>query len=176
MSLTTSTFSVSNCASGNTLAKIEDILWHPEQPVAGDAFNLTIVYDLYSELVSGTAKYTYKYNGLPFAPTFSDLCLETECPKSSGFHVEESLSTWPSLSGSLVSQIQWLNQDSELVWCVELNYKSSFDQYFFQNQSDSSDTSGSSSSASSSSSSSSGTSSSSSSSGSSSSSSGSSSS
>jgi hypothetical protein len=112
---------LSSCGGPNDQAAILNITHSPEQPNPGDTFVLSVAYDLKSSVTGGIATYSYKVNGLPFSPTVDQLCSQTECPKEPGIYVETTKSTWPSFSGSIVSKIQWTNQENEPVWCLQMN-------------------------------------------------------
>jgi hypothetical protein len=105
-------------------ASITGFGFTPSNPVGGDATELWVAYDLKSNLTGGNAKYSVTLNGLPFTPTVDDLCTQTSCPKAIGVYNETSKSTFPSgVSGKIISKIQWENQDSQPVWCLESTFK-----------------------------------------------------
>ena len=118
---------LSNCGGSHDGAQILNMSWSPQVVSPGVDTELTIGYALDQPFTGGKAKYTYKVNGLPFAPTYEDLCTQTECPKESGDHVEVSKSTWPDFSGSLVSTISWTNQNGLPLWCIQMNVGASED-------------------------------------------------
>jgi hypothetical protein len=96
----------------------------PSTPVAGDPTELWVAYDLKSPITEGNATYSFTLNGIPFSPTTDDLCTQTECPKEIGTYNETSKSTFPSgISGKLVTTIQWTNQDTQPVWCLETTFR-----------------------------------------------------
>jgi len=123
--LLAATVSLRDCGNPATdQAAITGFGFSPSNPNPGDATELWVAYDLKSALTGGTATYSFTLNGLPFTPTVDDLCTQTECPKDVGTYNETSHSTFPSgVSGKLVSKIQWKNQDSQPVWCLESTFR-----------------------------------------------------
>lgn len=116
--------SVRDCGNGLGRAALLSIDSTPAQPKAGQNVTLSVVYDLPAPAVtSGTATYSYAINNIPFSPTTVDLCTQTACPIEPGVHNETSVSEFPSISGKIVTQIAWHDQDGELVWCVETTWK-----------------------------------------------------
>lgn len=97
----------------------------PVSPKAGDNVTLWVAYDLPAPAVTnGTAIYSFSLNGIPFAPTVDPLCTQTECPIDVGVHNETSSSIFPSgITGKIVSQIAWRDQDDALLWCVETTWR-----------------------------------------------------
>jgi hypothetical protein len=96
----------------------------PSNPVPGDLTELWVTYDLKTPITGGTSTYSVTLNGIPFPATKEDLCTQTSCPKDIGSYNETSHSTFPSgVSGKIISKIQWKNQDSQPVWCLESTFK-----------------------------------------------------
>jgi len=122
--LLASSVSLRDCGNPNTdKATITGMGFSPNSPVAGDPTELWVSYDLKSPITGGTATYSATFNGIPFNPTVEDLCTQTSCPKAIGVYNETSKSTFPSVSGKIVSKIQWKDQDSQPVWCLESTFK-----------------------------------------------------
>jgi hypothetical protein len=117
--------SLRDCGNPSTdQAQITGMGFYPPNPVAGQETELWVAYDLKSNLTSGKATYSASLNGIPIPPTTEDLCTQTSCPKDIGVYNETSKSTFPSgLSGKIVSKIQWTNQDSQPVWCLETTFR-----------------------------------------------------
>jgi hypothetical protein len=98
--------------------------FNPSNPMPGTNTTLWVAYDLKTPITGGIAKYSVTLNGIPFTPTTDDLCTQTVCPKSIGTYNESSSSLFPnSISGKIVSKIQWTNQDNLPVWCLESTFK-----------------------------------------------------
>lgn len=117
--------SLRDCGNPSTdQAAITGFGFSPSTPNPGDPTELWVAYDLKTPLTSGTATYSFSLNGIPFSPTVDDLCTQTVCPKEVGFNNETSKSTFPTgVSGKIVSKIQWTNQDSQPVWCLESTFR-----------------------------------------------------
>ena len=116
--------SLRDCGNGLGRATILSMESAPDVPVKGQNVSLWINYDLPEPAITGgTATYTVKLNGLPFSPTVDDLCTQTACPIEPGVHNESSSSEWGGgISGKIVSQILWRDQNDALVWCVETTW------------------------------------------------------
>lgn len=71
---------------------------------------------------AGTAKYTIQLNGIPFQSS-EPLCTQTDCPKLAGEHIEQSLGTFPDVSGKLVSTVSWYTESGQQIWCVESTFR-----------------------------------------------------
>lgn len=117
--------SIRDCGEGMGRAALLSFDSQPVSPKAGDNVTLWVAYDLPAPAVtSGTATYSFSLNGIPFAPTVDPLCTQTACPIDVGLHNETSSSVFPSgVSGKIVSQIAWRDQDDALLWCVETVWK-----------------------------------------------------
>ncbi len=119
------TVTLRDCGNPTTdQSKITGMGFSPENPVGGDPTELWVAYDLKTPLTGGTTTYSVNLNGIPFSPTVDDLCTQTTCPKEIGLYNETSKSTFPDgISGKIVTKIQWKNQDSQPVWCLETTFK-----------------------------------------------------
>lgn len=97
----------------------------PEPPIPGQDATLWFYYQVPDGLnvTAGTAKYSITFNGIPFTPTAEDLCTQVKCPLVPGIYNLSSTSQFPSVSGKIVSKIQWYNEDGALLLCSELTEK-----------------------------------------------------
>ena len=125
IALGASLMSIRDCGNGKGRATLIGFDSQPSIPVPGQNVSLWVAYDLPApEITGGTATYKLTYNGIPFPNTVNPLCDETICPKPVGFNNETSSSEFPSgLSGKIVSQILWNDQNNDVVWCVETVWK-----------------------------------------------------
>lgn len=113
-----------DCGDGLGRAALLGFGSSPDAPKPGDNTTLWIAYDLPAPgITAGTATYSFSLNGIPFTPTVEDLCTQTPCPKTPGLYNETSWSTFPSISGKIVSQIEWRDPDDTLIWCVENTWR-----------------------------------------------------
>ena len=117
--------SIKDC--GNGLGRATNLTFdsQPPTPVVGDNITMWVGYTIDApEITGGTTTYKVTLNGLPFPPTVKNLCEETTCPKKIGFNNESSWSVYTGgVSGKVVSQISWKDQNDALVWCVETTWK-----------------------------------------------------
>ena len=60
-------------------------------------------------------------NYIPFSPTVEALCTNTQCPLTSGPNDRSTSSTWPdSVSGKVVSKIEWNGVDGSQLLCIQI--------------------------------------------------------
>ena len=114
---------IKSCGTGTaTLLGFDS---QPATPVAGDNVTLWVAYTLPSAVTAGNAIYTVTLNGIPFTPTVDELCTQTACPKAANTtYNETSWSIFPSgISGRIVSQIEWTDQNDQTLWCVETSWR-----------------------------------------------------
>jgi hypothetical protein len=77
-------------------------------------------YDVVTPAVSGgSASYSCTLNGIPVMNEVYDLCTQTACPVLEGHHADVSISTVPSITGSLVCKIRWTSVDQEDLLCIQ---------------------------------------------------------
>jgi hypothetical protein len=117
--------SVKQCSGVSGRAKITSLTAVPDTPLPGDNYTLSVVYDLPSPAITGgTAAYSATLNYIPVYSQSYPLCEQTKCPKEVGSNTETSVTTVPTgVSGKLVTQVKWTDQDNNPVWCVETTFK-----------------------------------------------------
>lgn len=119
-----------NCGSSSDLAKNLVISIAPDAAKAGQDVTTTFDYDLDTVITGGTATYGFSFNGIPFSPTVNDLCVEQAggccpdpCPLGIGHHSDKSITTFPSVSGKIITTIKWADQNGSPILCVEWTVK-----------------------------------------------------
>lgn len=113
---------VSDCGAGKSVFTIVDQSFSPEPPVADQPYDYWFYYSVPDgvNIDAGTAKYSLSLNGIPFTPTTEDLCTQTTCPKTPGYHNESSTDTWPSgISGKVVTKLEWFDSSGNLLLCSQ---------------------------------------------------------
>jgi hypothetical protein len=117
--------SVKQCSGFTGRATVTSLTGFPDTPLPGDNFTLSVLYDLPSPAITGgTAAYSATLNYIPVYSETYPLCDQTSCPKEVGSNTETSVTTVPSgISGKLVTQVKWTDQDNNPVWCVETTFK-----------------------------------------------------
>jgi hypothetical protein len=98
----------------------------PAVPAPGDNVTLWVNYQIPgAPVTNGTATYKVTLNGVPFPATIDPLCSQTNCPKETNVDYNEtSWSIFPSgISGKIVSEVSWKDQDNALLWCVETTWR-----------------------------------------------------
>ena len=98
----------------------------PDPAVKGQNSTLALSLDNPSQVLAGTATYSFIYNFIPLTPEVKDLCLEVPggCPIKSG--ILDTTSSYlidPSLSGTLVLKIQWKDTVNTELLCISVSMK-----------------------------------------------------
>lgn len=117
---------VSDCGVGKSIFTIQDQSFSPSPPTAGQPYDYWFTYTVPDGVTvdAGTSKYSLTLNGLPFTPQVDDLCTQTACPKTSGFHNESSTDTWPSgISGKITTKLEWFDGNGNLLLCSQVTEK-----------------------------------------------------
>ncbi len=120
--LTPTSSTVADCGAGKSLFQIVDQSFSPEPPVADQPYDYWFYYQVPEGVTvdAGTAKYSLSLNGIPFTPSTEDLCSQTTCPKTAGYHNESSTDTWPSgVSGKVVTKLEWFDANGNLLLCSQ---------------------------------------------------------
>ena len=117
------------CSSTGSLAKNFVASISNDAPTQGELVTTTFDFDLDAPIVGGTAYYSATLNGLGPFTSSAPLCDETAktndpCPLLAGHHHEES-TTENSVTGKVVTTIQWMDSDGSEILCVVLTTKSS---------------------------------------------------
>ena len=117
---------ITDCGVGKSVFTIESQGFYPEPPVANEKYDYWFYYTVPNGVTvsSGTAKYSFSLNGIPFSPTTEDLCTQTFCPKTAGSYNESSTDTWPSgISGKIVTKLEWFDANGNLLVCSQTTEK-----------------------------------------------------
>jgi len=118
--------SVSDCSKGASQIKINSMSLLPDPPVKGQNSTLTLDLHVPIEIQAGTATYSFTYNFIPFSPTVEDLCTQVPsgCPITVGpLNLISSFPIDPTLSGTLVSKIEWKDAASLQLLCISISMK-----------------------------------------------------
>ena len=117
-----SSATVADCGQGKSVFQIVDQSFSPEPPVANQPYDYWFTYTVPDgvSVDAGSAVYSVSLNGIPFPATKEDLCVQTSCPKVSGFYNETSTDTWPSgVSGKIVTKLEWFDAAGTLLLCSQ---------------------------------------------------------
>lgn len=116
--------SVESCTNANAIAQnfVPNIT--PDAAHSGDEVTTVFDYDLTAQVVEGaTATYSVSWNFIPIDPTVDSLCADQgaddPCPLAVGHHTDKSVSTFPDLSGYIVSTIEWADAAGNQILCVK---------------------------------------------------------
>jgi hypothetical protein len=120
---------VVDCAAGKSVFQINSQGFGPNPPIVGENATLWIDYTVPEgiNVDSGTAKYSFSLNGIPFSPTVEDLCTQIECPQVPGTYNISSASVWSGgISGKIVSKIQWYDAAGTELLCSQTTFRTGF--------------------------------------------------
>ena len=120
LSLLTSVFGgVAHCGGDFQITELKqspDLYIH-----AGENLTLTLKYIADVEVTQGTAVTTITYNGIPFAPSTTEL---NNLPIAIGEHDGSTWSEFPSgVSGKLVSRVEGYDASERKLLCIESTLK-----------------------------------------------------
>jgi hypothetical protein len=113
---------ITDCSAPTAPFKISRLALRPDPPTPG----LPVVLDLefsnsgpeITPANAGVAATVITLNGLPFSDS-KPLCDDTACPIATGFNNRSSETTWPDVTGKVVSTIRWTDAaDTELL-CIQ---------------------------------------------------------
>ncbi len=117
---------VTDCAAGKSVFQINSQGFGPTPPVVGENATLWIDYTVPEgiNVDSGTAKYSFSLNGIPFSPTVDDLCTQIACPQVPGTYNISSARVWQGgVSGKIVSKIQWYDAKGAELLCSQTTFR-----------------------------------------------------
>lgn len=119
--LATAAATISNCGTPATRFQLTALDFQPASPAPGDTVFMTVEFQNPGSTVSsGTAHRTVSLNGLPIVDETVALCREaTECPLTSGFNNRSSATTWPDVTGKVVSTIRWFDDSAGELLCIK---------------------------------------------------------
>ena len=116
--------STNDCSLATDRFKIEEVMFVPSHPHAGENTTLYLKFVNPSEPVDdGITKTTLTYNFIPFNPSVESLCKNTICPIPSGLSEQASSSLWPNVAGTVTIRTTWLDLDGNQLLCFEIKEK-----------------------------------------------------
>ena len=110
--------SVDNCDT-QSLFKIYNLTMSPSAPVANQNATLYTDYEVFEEIKTGTATYACTLNGIPVLSEKYDICTQTACPITVGLHNDTSIIQVPSITGTLVCKIKWVDSANRQLLCIQ---------------------------------------------------------
>lgn len=125
LALVTSGNTVRDCSSGTSVFKFLEASLTPDPVVRGQDATIFLSCQIPDgvTVTSGTAQYSFSFNGIPFTPTTEDLCSQVLCPLLPGLYSNSTISVFPDVSGKIVSTIKWFDTDKTLLYCLEVTAK-----------------------------------------------------
>lgn len=121
--LNTTTNSVTDCSKGTSVFKFTGGSLLPDPVVPGQDSSITLNLEIPAgtNVNAGTAKYSFSFNGIPFAPTTEDLCSDVACPLLPGPYTNTTTSVFPSgVSGKVTTKIEWFDVANNRLLCADV--------------------------------------------------------
>jgi hypothetical protein len=120
-SLATTAATITDCGSATSRFQLTHLDLFPDPPSPGeDVFMAVEFQNPGGPVSSGTARRTVSLNGLPVVDETVALCPDaTECPLVAGFNNRSATSTWPDVTGKVVSTIRWYDAETTELLCIK---------------------------------------------------------
>jgi hypothetical protein len=121
----TASNSVKDCSAGTSVFKFTggSLLPDPVKPGQDSSITINAEIPAGTSVDAGTAKYSFSFNGIPFSPTTEDLCSDVACPLLPGPYTNTTTSEFPSVSGKVVTKIEWFDTAGIRLLCAEVTAK-----------------------------------------------------
>ena len=123
IALLNATNSVTDCSKGTSVFKFTGGSLLPDPVIPGQDSSITLNAEIPpgTNINGGTAKYSFSFNGIPFAPTTEDLCSDVACPLLPGPYTNTTTSVFPSgVSGKVTTKIEWFDTANNRLLCVDV--------------------------------------------------------
>lgn len=117
------TNSVTDCSKGTSVFKFTGGSLLPDPVIPGQDSSITLNAEIPpgTNVNGGTAKYSFSFNGIPFAPTTEDLCSDVACPLLPGPYTNTTTSVFPSgVSGKVTTKIEWFDVNGNRLLCADV--------------------------------------------------------
>ena len=117
------TNSVTDCSKGTSVFKFTGGSLLPDPVIPGQDSSITLNAEIPpgTNINGGTAKYSFSFNGIPFAPTTEDLCSDVACPLLPGPYTNTTTSVFPSgVSGKVTTKIEWFDVNGNRLLCADV--------------------------------------------------------
>jgi hypothetical protein len=111
---------VKDCGAGSSLFTIKNLDFSPSLPVPGQNGTLHSIYEVPTEITSGTSRYSCTLNGIPVYDEKVDLCTQTACPIVMGTHDDYSISQVPDTTGKVSCKIDWRSPAGNQLMCIQM--------------------------------------------------------
>jgi len=126
LALSSTLGSVTDCSKGASQIKISSMSFQPDPPVKGQNSTLTLDLNVPTDILAGTATYSFTYNFIPLTPEVDDLCSQVPygCPIKAGpLHLVSSYPIDSNLRGTIVAKIEWKDTANLQLLCVSITMK-----------------------------------------------------
>jgi hypothetical protein len=123
LAILNATNSVTDCSKGTSVFKFTGGSLLPDPVVPGQDSSITLNLEIPAgtNVDAGTAKYSFSFNGIPFAPTTEDLCSDVACPLLPGPYTNTTTSVFPSgVSGKVTTKIEWFDVANNRLLCADV--------------------------------------------------------
>lgn len=118
--LTLASATIRNCNTSSVF-QITQLALVPDPPVIGEPVAMQLAFVNPSPVYNGTVVSSITLNYAPFPTSVSPLCNETACPIPAGSQDRSTKSTWPAITGRVVTKLEWMNGDDVLL-CIHTDF------------------------------------------------------
>lgn len=121
VAIATATASITSCGTAAARLQLTRLELFPDPPTPGGEVFMAVEFENPGAPVAyGTAKRTATLNGLPVIDETVGLCPDaTACPLIAGFNNRSATSTWPDVTGKLVSTLRWYDESAAELLCIK---------------------------------------------------------
>lgn len=116
---------IADCSNGASVFQLTTLSLTPDPPVRNQNLDMGVIFtNPGGEVTDGTVTTSVTLNWIPFQPTVEPLCTNTQCPLVNGVNDRSTSSVWPdSVSGNVVSKIEWTGVDGSQLLCIKISTK-----------------------------------------------------
>jgi hypothetical protein len=113
--------SITSCGSPAARLQLTRLDLFPDPPAPGEEMFMAVEFQNPGAPVAhGTAKRTVTLNGLPVVDETVGLCPDaTTCPLATGFNNRSATTSWPDVTGKVVSTIRWYDESAAELLCIK---------------------------------------------------------
>lgn len=115
------TATITDCGGSAARFQLTRLELFPDPPSPGEEVFMAVEFENPGQAVeSGSAKRSVTLNGLPVVDETVALCPDaTTCPLTTGFNNRSATSTWPDVTGKVVSTIRWYDESAAELLCIK---------------------------------------------------------
>jgi hypothetical protein len=112
---------ITSCGSPTARIHLTRLDLFPDPPTSGEDVFMAVEFENPGAPVTyGTARRTVSLNGLPVVDETVALCPDaTTCPLTTGFNNRSATTSWPDVTGKVVSTVRWYDESAAELLCIK---------------------------------------------------------